>query len=365
MAVMTAAPDAGHPQAAQTIDDAVAIARIAAPIGHEGARLAWLEQRLAGSPGQRRRDGIGNLIWQARASERSSLLLLVHVDTVFAVGAEPSIEIKDGRIIGPGAGDNAAAIAVTIQSFDQLLRARPSTSVAVVFTVGEESYGNLRGARFACEKMPTDAVVALEGHGLGVVYLQAVGSIRLRVRVEGPGGHSWWDHGAPSAIDGLRSLLDGIADMRARGIAVNVGSIAGGTAPTAIAEEASAEIDLRTTDPAVLREIAAVIDDLRVPAPLRLTTEILGERPAGELSADHELARMVLDAHVAAGVPATMGSGSTDANAALAAGIPALAFGCATGSGMHSARESIEAASLQSGARVLSRMLTMHEERET
>ena len=42
------------------------------------------------------------------------------------------------------------------------------------------------------------------------------------------------------------------------------------------------------------------------------------------------------------GLPDRLGSGSTDANAAIAAGIPAIALGCARGSGMHSQAERID-----------------------
>lgn len=39
--------------------DAVALARIPAPTGSEAERLAWIDQRLAGAPGERDRDGVG------------------------------------------------------------------------------------------------------------------------------------------------------------------------------------------------------------------------------------------------------------------------------------------------------------------
>ena len=51
-------------------------------------------------------------------------------------------------------------------------------------------------------------------------------------------------------------------------------------------------------------------------------------------------------------------AGSTDANAALAFGAPALALGTALGTGMHTLEERIEAESLEIGCRQLSRVLT-------
>ena len=43
------------------------------------------------------------------------------------------------------------------------------------------------------------AVIALEGHGLDQVFVDAIGSVRARVVIRGPGGHSWVDRELPSA----------------------------------------------------------------------------------------------------------------------------------------------------------------------
>jgi tripeptide aminopeptidase len=53
------------------------------------------------------------------------------------------------------------------------------------------------------------------------------------------------------------------------------------------------------------------------------------------------------------GLPLALGQGSSDANAALAVGIPALCLGVARGSGMHSLQERISRPSLSEGARLL------------
>ena len=57
-------------------------------------------------------------------------------------------------------------------------------------------------------------------------------------------------------------------------------------------------------------------------------------------------------------LPPTLGSGSTDANAALALGIPALAIGVADGAGMHTLGERIELTSLELGRRQLELIVT-------
>ena len=80
--------------------------------------------------------------------------------------------------------------------------------LAVAFTVGEEGLGGLRGARHACRELAPEAVLALEGHGSDRVFTDAVGSLRVRLTMTGPGGHSWWDRGRPSAVHELVRRID-------------------------------------------------------------------------------------------------------------------------------------------------------------
>jgi di/tripeptidase len=97
-------------------------------------------------------------------------------------------------------------------------------------------------------------------------------------------------------------------------------------------------------------------------ARLALHVEIVGKRPAGRLARDSKLLGVVRGVRAELGLPDVLGSGSTDANAALAQGIPALTLGVATGSGMHSTNERIDLDSLAVGLRqvemVVERVLT-------
>lgn len=99
------------------------------------------------------------------------------------------------------------------------------------------------------------------------------------------------------------------------------------------------------------------LDGLSVAPPLELGCEIVGRRGAGKLAEDHPLMRAVMDARRELGLGETTGSGSTDANAAIAHGIPALAIGCGRGSGMHTVHERIELDSLELGCLQLEAVL--------
>jgi len=165
-------------------DEIVELAGIPAPTFSEDGRLAWLERRLAGAPGWRHRDGVGSLIW-SWGEGRPRLLLLAHVDTVFAKETPLRFRRESGFLVGPGIGDNAAAVVVVLHVVEELLARGPLAAGAVAFTVCEEGLGNLRGARAACEGLRPEAAIALEGHGLEKVIVEAVGSVRARVHVTG------------------------------------------------------------------------------------------------------------------------------------------------------------------------------------
>ena len=190
------------------------------------------------------------------------LAVLVHVDDVFGEATVRGVTRRDGWLCGPGIGDNAIAVATAVAVAERAL-ARPGGTLplAVVFTVGEEGLGGLRGARHACRELAPEAVLALEGHGADRVFTDAVGSVRVRLTVTGPGGHSWWDRGRPSAVHELARLLTSMIASVPAPLPVNVGLVEGGTGVNVIAAGASATVEWRATDQAALdRQEAALAD---------------------------------------------------------------------------------------------------------
>jgi tripeptide aminopeptidase len=338
------------------IDDLVALAQTPAPTFEEEQRLEWLAERLHEVPGSRGRDDAGNLIW-SWGSGRPRLVVAAHVDTVFPAGTDLTVQSHNDDLVGPGIGDNAAAVAVAVNVVEALLTGPDELAPgAVAFTVGEEGLGNLRGATAVCSSIAPDAFIALEGHGLDQVLVEAVGSVRARVNVSGPGGHSWENRGTPSAIDGLIAAAAGIKSLGTDEAPVNIGTIEGGRSVNTIADDASMLVERRALDQEPLDEFAEALGFTLTP-PLSAEVEIVGRRPAGRLDRADPLLRDVLAVRERLGLPTTLGEGSTDANAALAAGIPALCVGVGRGSGMHSLQERIDSRSLHEGSAFLKALL--------
>jgi acetylornithine deacetylase/succinyl-diaminopimelate desuccinylase-like protein len=273
------------------------------------------------------------------------------VDTVFPEETPLRFSQEDGRLTGPGVGDNATAVVVALRATAEVLRQGLVAPGAVVFTVGEEGLGNLRGACCACEALQPNAVVALEGHRLDEVIVDAVGSVRARVRVEGPGGHSWADRGTPSAVHAAAELVARLAALGKQPTPVNVGTIAGGQSVNTIAPSAELVVEMRALDEAPLDVFRAELDGLTVAEDLRVTVEELGRRPAARLDRSAPLLATVRAVRARLGLADALAEGSTDANAALARGIPALTLGCARGGGMHTTAEWIDPASVELGLR--------------
>jgi tripeptide aminopeptidase len=340
----------------QLVADVLELAAIPAPTFAEEARLSWLDERLTHEPGRRFRDAGGNLVWQW-GDGRPELAVLAHVDTVFPAETPLSFRREEGRLIGPGIGDNAAAVVVALHAVSPFLSEQAARPGALVFTVGEEGLGNLKGAFAACEGLQPAAVVAVEGHGLERVLVDAVGSARLRIRVGGPGGHSWVDRGRPSAVHGVLALGQDLLAHATHDTPVNLGTISGGQSVNTIAAEAELVAEMRSLDEEPLDAFVAAAESLVVRDPLAVAVDGVGRRPAGRLDRTAPLLAAVRSAREDLGLPDELEAGSTDANAALARGIPAVALGCSYGQGMHTTGEWIEADALKLGLRQLAGVL--------
>ena len=135
--------------------DAVALAELQGGTGNERIRIEWLQRRLKEAPGRQHVDGVGNLVWTF-GPPPYRLAVLVHVDDVFDEATVRGVRQRDGWLCGPGIGDNAIAVATTVAVVEGALVEPPESGLlplVVVFTVGEEGLGGLRGARHACREL--------------------------------------------------------------------------------------------------------------------------------------------------------------------------------------------------------------------
>lgn len=313
-------------------------------------------------------DTEGNAIAELQSSDELGsdhvVLLSAHLDTVFPAGTECQPKEDGNRIFCPGACDNGAGLTGLLAIASALVHAKIEPACTIVFAanVGEEGEGDLRGMRHLFSGASKYAgrircAIALEGAGEATVVDRALGSRRLRVRVVGPGGHSWADAGSPNPIIALaHSLVElGKIDLPAKPrTTFSCGVIAGGSSVNSIPELASADLDLRSTsnteldrlELAVLNTMTRVIESSNINQShrnLRLHVARIGNRASGFLSPASPLfaSLRAVDRHL--GLSTETRIGSTDANLPLSLGIPALAIGAGgSGWGIHTLQEAYD-----------------------
>jgi acetylornithine deacetylase/succinyl-diaminopimelate desuccinylase-like protein len=352
-------------QADRVIARTVEIAAVAAPPLDEGDRTAlvrawWMADGLADV----QVDPVGNVWARLRHGDGPAVVVAAHLDTVFARTVAHGA-VRDGdRLHGPSVGDDSVALAA-LGALDDLLPREVGAPVWVLATVGEEGLGNLTGitAALADPPAPVGALLALEGNWLGRVCHVAVGSVRWRITIDGPGGHAWERADAPSAVHtAAAAIAAAVAVPRPAGAAtaINVGRVGGGESINSKAQHAWFEIDLRADaqgalddlDRAVRRAVvAAAIPEERLGVTVGF--EEIGRRPAGALPRQHPLVEAAAAALRGAGREVTFTAASTDANAAHPRGIPAVAVGVTVGAGEHTEAEWIALSPVADGLPIL------------
>jgi len=331
------------------IEDQIAIARVPAPTGGESARAEWMARRLK-TAGLRDVDidDAGNVIAHGGSPGGSSpIVLCAHLDTVFESRELVHVRRDGARLHAPGISDNARGLATMAALADLVGSRRLAVDRPVLFaaTTGEEGHGDLRGARhlFDTAAAGAHAAIALDGPGDERIVTSALGCRRYHIVFRGPGGHSWGRYGAPNAIHAVAALvtrLTGYAAYDRTRTALTVSRIAGGSTINAIPAEAWIEVDVRSTSDAELVRIDQHVRRAARDAgdeenarrrndttPLAVTLTLIGERPGGEVSSDHDVVIAAAEATRAVGRTPEFAVASTDANIPMSRGIPAIAIG--------------------------------------
>ena len=349
---------------------AIEMQQIPAPTFEEQERSDEVRRRFAAlGLNDVAQDQLANVYGCRRGATRGAgVLIAAHLDTVFPRTTDLAV-IQEGNLIhGPGIGDNSLGVAgllhlaATIECVAPPLR----TDIWYVADVCEEGLGNLRGMRAVLERLAEQVgmVIALEGTGFGRIYHQAIGVTRLQIETRAPGGHSWADYGAPSAVHLLAQIAAALTQIEVPSeprSSLNIGTIQGGTSINVIAEQASLLLDLRSMDQPALDRLTATVEATiaAVPWPPQttVTVDTVGRREAGALALDHPLARAAAAALEAVDAEVVWGSGSTDANVPLARAVPAICTGLAQGGNTHRLDEYVDVTDLPRGMEALVRLV--------
>jgi len=347
------------------IDLAIQIQQIPAPTFNESRRAEFVRDLFTNEGlSDVSIDEVGNLYGllstsQPLTAKSQPLIISAHTDTVFPFDMDLKVRREADKVYGIGIGDNSLGVAGLV-GLIWMLRERNiklNGDVWFVANVCEEGLGDLRGMKAVVDRFGENvlAYLVLEGMALGHVYHRAVGVKRYRITVKTRGGHSWSDYGQLSAIHELSKLVVQLTSMelpKEPRTTMNVGKISGGTSINVIAPEAWLELDLRSEGQEALAKLVSDAEKLIREAGkpgLSVEAEVIGQRPAGELSPNHPLIKLAVECAREQGLDAALTTGSTDANIPLSKNIPALVLGVSTGSGAHTKDEYINTAPVEKG----------------
>lgn len=220
-------------------------ARLAAELQEVGLRSRRLPGRSSG----------GQLVAAPpHPRQRAAQLLVGHCDTVWPVGTleRMPVELRDGRLHGPGVYDMKAGLVQGIFALRALRDLGLDPPLAPVFFVNsDEELGSLESAdRVRRLARRVERVFVLEPSlgPQGRLKTARKGVWRFRVTVKGRAAHSGLDpEKGASAILSLAHLIRELYALANpdRGITVNVGVIGGGVTFNVVAPEAWAEVDVR------------------------------------------------------------------------------------------------------------------------
>jgi glutamate carboxypeptidase len=306
-------------------------------------------------------DGAG--IRAERGGEGAPLLLLAHLDTVWARGTLERMpwRVENGRARGPGVFDMKAGIVVMLEA---LRRSATSRALRVVLTADEE-VGSPDGRRLLATAADgaAAALVVEPPDGDGHLKTSRKGIGRFRFEITGKPAHSSTPHRGASAVDELARLvlrLNALADPAA-GVTLNVGVVGGGSRQNVVPAEAFAAFDVRIPTIADRDRLDEGIRTMRPETP-GTTLELTGgwTRPPMERSPGAAKLFEAAREHgreLGLELEETSSPGGSDGNLVAALGVPVLdGLGC-PGGGAHAEHEHVEIAQLEPRAELLARLL--------
>ncbi|MCC6394280.1 MAG: M20/M25/M40 family metallo-hydrolase [Bryobacterales bacterium] len=343
------------------------LCRVPAPTFFEEKRAEWMAAQFKGLGWDAKIDRAGNVVAYPDGNREGPFVALTaHLDTVLSPRHIEDVRVgPGGRFHGPGVSDNGAGLAALL-AIASCWKERPvaagnSASLILVANVGEEGEGNLSGMRFLCRQSPLAnrirSYLVLDGPGTEHITCKALASRRFEVLIQGPGGHSWSDHGNANPVHALSRAIHYFTEARfengpgAARSSYNFGIIEGGVSVNSIPSSARAKLDLRSEDAERIEDLARALSTAveraidvenersaggRVQARLRE----IGARPGGGLPGDARILPYLraVDAHL--GIRAHIDCASTDANIPLSMGLEAVSIGAGgSGGGAHTPEE--------------------------
>ena len=372
----------------EILEEQIRLCEIPAPTGSEHVRANYIAKAFEALGFRTQRDEVGNVMACHRNVAADPIVLSAHLDTVFgpdqAVSVvrpgernpyRPDEVVSEGEFHAPGISDAAAGLSAMLAVARALADTPTAPQLLFLATVGEEGRGDLRGARHFFNSdlgRSARAFITIDHSDPAAIVHRGIGSRRHNVRYRSSGGHSWAHFGRYNPAFALAAATDRLADIRtprSPRTTYNVGVVQGGETVNAIPEFAQMDIDLRSESHSQLEQLDSDLQEIirfghqkelrrRSQGALEPLVTKIGDRPAGVTPIESDLVQAAIRALESEAFEPRLIAASTDANAAIAAGVTAIAMSWGGSSdNQHSIREWFNPTDRSRSLRVITRLL--------
>lgn len=371
---------------ARYVELQIKISQVPAPPFREAERALFMrDQFRARGIDDAHIDDAGNVIALRPGSSDRTLVLSAHLDTVWPIEVDVTVQRDGTRLTGPGILDDAVGLVSLLGILDALNSGGFETEANLLFvgTVGEEGIGDLKGVKHLFRESPfagsIDAFVSIDGAGPARIVTGATASKRYRVTVSGPGGHSYGAFGIVNPAHALGNIIARFTSMPVPSepkTTYSIGRIGGGTSVNTIPDSVWMEVDMRSTSNETLGELerrflaavemgVAEENLFRSASGTALSVDpvLIGDRPTGQTGEDSAIYRAAAASSELVGFIPSVGTSSTDSNIPMSMGIPAVTVGGGgRGGGAHRTEEWYDFEDAHLGLQRLLAMVLLYDE---
>jgi tripeptide aminopeptidase len=367
-------------RSAAIVDEWIKLVQIPAPSTKEQARAAYIkaEMQKIGLT-EIKTDDMSNVSGVRKGTGGGpTVVFCAHTDTVFPEGTDLTVKREGDVLRAPGIGDDTSNLMATLEMFRALNRGNVQTTGDLIFVASVQEELGLLGAKhwLATSGYKPDMFVAVDLSAEQVWY----GALRItqyKFFYTSPGAHTMESRGGPSPARAVSLAIDSMYEIPLPPVTeglgsfklpvINVGMLGGGTVFNAVPREAWFTIDLRSLDTPTQTRLEKEVEAAAKHAASaggagfhfdkNETADFSKARPRQE-RLNHAVVQTAVatsnffrKAGTAQIVP--MDVGSTDANMAIAIGIPAVAVGAVTERFAHRLEENADASSIVPGIKSL------------
>jgi tripeptide aminopeptidase len=367
-------------RASAIVDEWIAVVETPAPSKKEQARAQYIKTQMEKlGLAEIAVDDLSNVSGVRKGTGGGPVIVFcAHLDTVFPEGTDVKVKREGDILRAPGIGDDTANLMAVLEMFRALDRGGVKTKGDLVFLASVQEELGLVGARHWLETRAEkpDMFIAVDLSANQVWY----GALRItqyKFVYTSPGAHTMESRGGPSPARAVAAGIDAVYEIPLPPIApgldsyklpvANVGMVGGGTVFNAVPREAWFTVDLRSLDSETQAKLEQAVE---AAARHAAEQEKVGFRMDKNVFVDYAKARpreerlnsplvqtalAVANHFRKAGAPLIVPAdvGSTDANDAIAMGIPAVAIGATMEYAPHRLEEYAEASSILPGVKAL------------